>query len=61
MTMRLIVIFNDDKYANLEVEEFHEDGEFIKAYSCHNELVGIFKTTEIKVAYVSERRNDEPV
>lgn len=54
--MRLTVIFNDEKYASIEVEEFHEDGEFLKAYGEHNELVGLFKTSEIEAAYVSERR-----
>ena len=52
---RCVFYFNDnDSYVNLEAEEFHEDGEFLKAYQ-KNELVGIFKTSEIKAAYRTDK------
>lgn len=53
---RVIVKFKDtDEYVNIEAEEFHEDGEYIKAYSDHNELVGMFVITNIKTIYRSEK------
>jgi len=52
---RVIVRFPDG-YVNLEAEEFHEDGDFIKAYNSHNELVGIFKTNYIECAYQTNKK-----
>jgi hypothetical protein len=53
---RVIVKFKDtDEYVNIEAEEFHEDGEYIKAYSDHNELVGMFVINNIKTIYRSEK------
>ena len=53
---RVIVRFKDnDEFVNIEAEEFHEDGEYIKVYSEHNELIGMFHIPSIKVIYRSER------
>lgn len=54
---RVIVRFKnaDDGYVNLEAEEFHEDGEYIKAYQ-HNELVGMFLIEEVRIAYRSDTK-----
>lgn len=53
---RVIVRFKDrEDYVNIEAEEFHEDGDYIKVYSDHNELVGMFDASCIKVIYRSER------
>lgn len=56
---RVIVRFknSDDGYVNLEAEEFHEDGEFIKAYQ-HHELVGLFRIEEVRIAYRSDKNNE---
>lgn len=55
---RVIVRFKntEDGYVNLEAEEFHEDGEYIKAYQ-KNELVGMFRTEEIRIAYRSDKND----
>lgn len=56
--VRVVVRFKnlDDGYVNLEAEEFHEDGEFIKAYK-HNELVGLFRIEEVRIAYRSDKND----
>lgn len=52
---RCVFWFNDsDNYVNLEAEEFHEEGEYLKAYQ-RNELVGIFQTSIIKAAYRTDK------
>lgn len=51
---RCVFIF-DDKFVNIEADEFHEDGKYLKAY-LHNELVGIFRTDIITAAYRSDER-----
>ncbi len=52
---RCVFYFNDnDNFVNLEAEEFHEDGGFLKAYQ-RNELVGIFKIECIKAAYRTDK------
>lgn len=52
--MRVIVKFNScNQYVNLEADEFHEDGGFIKVFK-GNELVGIFALEEVKMAYRTE-------
>lgn len=54
---RCIFWFKDtENYVNIEAEEFHEDGDFIKAYDNHNELVGIFAIENIKGAYRTETK-----
>lgn len=50
---RVLVLFGD-KVANIPAEEFHEDGEFIKIYGEHQELVGMFKTDVIDGVYRTE-------
>lgn len=50
---RCIFILKNDKYANLNADEFHEDGEYLKAYK-GAELVGYFNKDEVLVAYRSE-------
>lgn len=54
---RLVVRFKDDSegYVNIQVEEFHEDGDFIKAYNDRNELVGMFSINNIKAIWQSEK------
>lgn len=53
---RVIIKFNDDTYVNAEADEFHEDGEYVKAYK-KNELVVMCKTSELKLAYFTEKKN----
>ena len=54
---RVIIRFKDiDQYVNLEAEEFHEDGNFIKAYN-HNELVAMCDISVVKVAYITEQKD----
>lgn len=40
-------------FVSVEAEEIHEDGEFIKAYNNHNELVAMFRTEIIRGAYIT--------
>jgi hypothetical protein len=47
----------DDKYANLNADEFHEDGDILKAYK-GSELVGYFNKDEVLAAYRSEGKED---
>lgn len=54
---RCVFWFKDtDIILNLDAEEFHEDGEYIKAYK-HHELVGMFLTENIKAAYRTEKNS----
>lgn len=54
--MRVIVKFNSsNQYVNLEADEFHEDGSFIKVFK-GNEIVGIFALEEVKMAYRTEMK-----
>ena len=50
---RLIVRFRkaEDKFLNVEADEFHQDGEFMKAY-LHNELVAMFLPEEVRIAFL---------
>ena len=50
---KLIVRFKkeEDKYINIEADEFHQDGEFLKAY-LHNELVAMFLPEEVRIAFI---------
>ena len=52
---RVIVRFarDEDGYINIPAEEFHEDGGYIKVYSEHQELVGMFKLEDIRIIYRS--------
>ncbi len=53
---RVIIKYTDtDQYINVEAEEFHEDGNFIKAYN-HNELVAIADINFVKTAYITEQK-----
>ena len=53
---RVVAYFKDNEgFVNIEAEEFHEDGEYIKVYSDHNELVGMFLTSIIKAIWRSEK------
>ena len=56
---RLIVKFKDetDDFINLEVDEFHEDGDYIKAY-LHNELIAMVLSSEVRIAYVSQKAKE---
>ena len=54
---RVTFWFNDsDNYVSVEAEEIREDGNFIKAYSEHNELIAMFDVEFIKGAYITERK-----
>ena len=50
---KLIVRFKkeEDKYINIEADEFHQDGEFLKAY-LHNELVAMFLPEDVRIAFI---------
>jgi hypothetical protein len=52
---RCIFILKNDKYANLNADEFHEDGDILKAYK-GTELVGYFNKDEVLIAYRSEEK-----
>lgn len=52
----IVVHFTDsDDYCNIEAKEFHEDGDYLKAYGEHNELVGIFRTEFVKEMHISKK------
>lgn len=54
---RFIARFNDgNPYLNTEATEFHEDGNFIKAYN-GNELVAMCDMSVVQVAYITEQKN----
>lgn len=59
---RLIVRFKkeEDRFINVEADEFHQDGEFLKAY-LHNELVAMFLPEAVRIAFLDEgkSRSDE--
>lgn len=48
-------IRDEDGYINIPAEEFHEDGNFIKVYDEHQELVGMFRPEEIRIIYRSDK------
>lgn len=54
---RCVFYLMDDKpnFVNINADEFHEDGEFLKAYQ-HNELVFITRLDNIKTAYRTEQK-----
>ena len=56
---RLIVKFKNeaDDFINLEVDEFHEDGDYIKAY-LHNELIVMVLSSEVRIAYISQKAKE---
>ena len=56
---RLVVKFKNetDDFINLEVDEFHEDGEYIKAY-LHNELIVMVLSSEVRIAYLSQKAKE---
>ena len=54
---RVVVRFNDgNQYINIEATEFHEDGNFIKAYN-GNELIAMCDISVVQVAYITEQKN----
>lgn len=55
---RVIVKFvnSTDEYVNIEAEEFHEENGFIKAYQ-RNELVGMFRIEDVRIAYRSDKND----
>ena len=53
--MNRIIVNFENGYINIPAEEMHEDGDFIKIYSEHNGLIGIFRQSYINCAYCSER------
>ena len=56
---RVTILFNDsESYVSVVADEFHEDGNFIKAYK-RNELVAMVDVKYVKAAYRSDRRCDD--
>ena len=54
---RVIIKFNDtNQYINADADEFHEDGNFIKAYK-GSELVAMADVGFVKVAYITEQKD----
>lgn len=55
--MSRVIIYLDcyGGYINLEAEEFHEDGEYIKAYNSRQEIVAMVRTSEVKAVWRSEK------
>lgn len=56
MTRIIVWLKDSDAYVNVEAEEFHEDGNFLKAYSEHNELVAIIDKESVKCAYLTDAK-----
>ena len=57
---RITFWFNDSQqYVSVVAEEFHEDGDYLKAYGEHNELVAILETKKIKGAYKIEDKGEK--
>ena len=55
----MIIKFNDSlDFINVEADEFHEEGNFIKAYK-RSELVAMADISCVKTAHISDRRSDE--
>lgn len=54
--VRCTFIFKDKSYANIKADEFHEDGDYLKAYN-GLELVGYFHKDEVIIAYRSEEKD----
>lgn len=52
---RAVILYGDDAYLNVEAEEMHEDGEFLKVYASHQELVAMIKTSLVNVAYMTNK------
>lgn len=50
---KLIVRFKkeEDRFINVEADEFHQDGDYMKAY-LHNELVAMFLPEEVRIAFL---------
>lgn len=56
--MSRVIIYLDcygDSYINVEAEEFHEDGDYIKAYNNRQEIVAMVRSSEVKAVWRSER------
>ena len=54
---RCVFILKNDRYANLDADEFHEDGDYLKAYK-NVELVGYFHKDEVIMAYKTENKDN---
>lgn len=55
---RAVILYGADSYLNIEAEEMHEDGEFLKVYNSHQELAAMFKTTVVNVAYITQEQKN---
>lgn len=60
--MRFVIYFKEPPtpktdFVNIEGEEMHEDGEYIKVYNEHQELVGVFSTEHVMAAYATEKKS----
>lgn len=54
---RVTILFKDsESYVSVVADEFHEDGNFIKAYK-RNELVAMIDVDYVKAAYISEQKD----
>ena len=55
---RVVILYGTDSYLNIEAEEMHEDGEFLKVYTAHQELAAMFRISVVNVAYMSEEKKN---
>lgn len=55
---RVTILYGNDAYISIEAEEMHEDGEFLKVYGVHQELMAMIKTNLVNVAYMTEERKN---
>lgn len=55
---RVVILYGNDAYLNIEAEEMHEDGEFLKVYTAHQELAAMFRISVVNVAYMSEEKKN---
>lgn len=58
MMNRATILYGNDAYISIEAEEMHEDGEFLKVYAAHQELVVMIKTSLVNVAYMTEEKRN---
>lgn len=56
MTRVTFLLRDNDQYINVEAEEFHQDGDFLKAYTVGHELVAVVHISAVKAAYRTKER-----
>lgn len=55
---RVTILYGADAFLNVEAEEMHEDGEYLKVYKEHQELAAMIKTSLVNVAYITEEKKN---